>query len=121
MTENRHGLVVTAAVGEANGTSEREFALKTVRHVRRRHRMKIATLGADAGYDAAEFLQALERAQDTPHIALRNMNAMIKHAKRIKAIACGHLNRERFHNAILFHRGELDLYARGGASTHTES
>lgn len=71
MTENRHGLVVAVVVSEANGTSERECALKMVKHVRRRHRMKVATLGADAGYDAEEFLLALEGAHVTPHVALR--------------------------------------------------
>jgi hypothetical protein len=62
---------VAVVVSEANGTSERECALKMVKHVRRRHRMKVATLGADAGYDAEEFLLALEGAHVTPHVALR--------------------------------------------------
>ena len=42
-----------------------------VRHVRRRHRMKVATLGAGAGYGAEEFLQELERSRVAPHVALR--------------------------------------------------
>ena len=41
-------------------------------------------------------------------------------AKRIKAMACGYRNRERFRNALLFHLGGLDLYPRP-ASTHAES
>lgn len=45
------------------------------------------------------------------------MNAGIQ---RIKAMACGYRNRERFGNAIPFHLGELDRYPRP-ASTHTNS
>jgi hypothetical protein len=62
---------VAVVVSEANGTSERECALKMVKHVRRRHRMKVATLGADAGYGAEEFLLALEGTHVTPPVALR--------------------------------------------------
>jgi transposase len=53
----------------------------------------------------------------TTNAAAESMNARIK---RIKAMACGYRNRERFRNAILFHLGGLDLYPRP-ASTHTES
>jgi transposase len=53
----------------------------------------------------------------TTNGAAESMNARIK---RIKSMACGHLNRDRFRNAILFHLGGLDLYPRV-ASTHTDS
>jgi transposase len=49
--------------------------------------------------------------------AAESMNAKIQ---RIKAMACGYRNRERFRNAILFHLGGLDLYPRP-ASAHTNS
>jgi len=49
--------------------------------------------------------------------AVESMNAKIQ---RIKAMACGYRNRERFRNAILFHLGGLDLYPRP-ASAHTNS
>lgn len=49
--------------------------------------------------------------------AAESMNARIQ---RIKAMACGYRNRERFRNAILFHLGGLDLYPRP-VSTHTTS
>ncbi len=49
--------------------------------------------------------------------AAESMNARIQ---RIKAMACGYRNRERFRNAILFHLGGLDLYPRP-ASAHTNS
>lgn len=71
MTENRHGLVVAVTVDEANGTSERTCALQMATHARRRHRMTVRTLGADAGYDAESFLQTLTRRGIGAHIALR--------------------------------------------------
>jgi transposase len=49
--------------------------------------------------------------------AAESMNARIQ---RIKAMACGYRNRERFRNAILFHLGGLDLYPRP-TSAHTNS
>lgn len=49
--------------------------------------------------------------------AAESMNARIQ---RIKAMACGYRNRERFRNAIHFHLGGLDLYPRP-ASAHTNS
>lgn len=58
MTEGRHGLVVAVEVGEANGRSKRECTLRMVTHVRRLHRMRVATLGADAFRDAEEHAAA---------------------------------------------------------------
>ncbi len=49
--------------------------------------------------------------------AAESTNARIQ---RIKAMACVYRNRERFRNAILFHLGGLDLYARP-VSGHTIS
>jgi transposase len=49
--------------------------------------------------------------------AAESMNARIQ---RIKAMACGYRNRERFRSAILFHLGGLDLYPRP-VSAHTIS
>jgi transposase len=39
----------------------------------------------------------------------------------IKRMACGYRNRRRFHNAIYFHLGDLDLYPDSLNSTHTNS
>lgn len=46
-----------------------------------------------------------------------SMNAKIQ---RIKRMACGYRNRERFRTAILFHLGGLDLYPEG-LTAHTSS
>ena len=45
-----------------------------------------------------------------------SINARIQ---RVKKMACGFQNRERFRNAILFHLGGLDLYP--ASVTHTDS
>ncbi len=41
--------------------------------------------------------------------------------QRIKNMACGFRNRERFRNAIYFHCGNLDLYPAALRATHTTS
>lgn len=65
LMENRNGLVVKTRVTHATGTAEREAALEMLR---RQHRSKI-TLGADKGYDAAQFIEDLRTIGVTPHIA----------------------------------------------------
>jgi transposase len=46
------------------------------------------------------------------------MNSKIQWIKRM---ACGYRNRKRFHNAIYFHLGGLDLYPNALNSTHTNA
>lgn len=46
------------------------------------------------------------------------MNSKIQWIKRM---ACGYRNRQRFHNAIYFHLGGLDLYPDSLNSTHTKA
>jgi transposase len=55
----------------------------------------------------------------TTNAAAESMNAWIQRIKRIKRVACGYRNRERFRNEILFHLGGLALYPRA-ASAHTK-
>jgi len=64
LTENRHGLVVGTRLTPATGTAEREAAKVLVRGLR-----PGATLGADKGSDAIEFVTALRAAGITPHVA----------------------------------------------------
>jgi len=71
MTENRNGLVVNAALTLATGTAEREAALEMVGALPEGSRI---TLGADKGYDAAEFVAELRAMNVTPHIAQNNTN-----------------------------------------------
>lgn len=71
MTENRNGLVVDAVLTLATGTAEREAALEMVGGLREGSRI---TLGADKGYDAAEFVAELRSMNVTPHIAQNDTN-----------------------------------------------
>jgi IS5 family transposase len=69
LMENRHGLAVLGQVSQANGTAEREEALKLVDRHRGRRRRRI-TLGADKAYDVTAFVQHLKSRSVTPHIAV---------------------------------------------------
>ena len=71
LTDNRHGLVVNAMVTQADGFAEREAAKVMIRDARQATANPDVevTLGADKGYDAAEFIEALQRMKVTPHVA----------------------------------------------------
>lgn len=71
LMENRNGLCVDIRVDAADGHAERRNAIKMIDHARRRQSLEVATLGADAGYDDGAFLNALEEADVTPHVAIR--------------------------------------------------
>jgi hypothetical protein len=68
LMENRSGLIVQGALTQADGRAERQATLDMVhRHSPgSTHRL---TLGADKGYDAAEFVADLRQACVTPHVA----------------------------------------------------
>jgi transposase len=71
LTDNRHGLVVDAMVTRADGYAEREAAklmIKKARHAVTDPDVEV-TLGADKGYDAAEFIEELRKLNVTPHVA----------------------------------------------------
>jgi hypothetical protein len=68
--ENRHGLAVGGQVSEANGTAERDAALKLIDRHRRRRRGRRITLGADKANDVTDFVQELRKRQVTAHIAI---------------------------------------------------
>lgn len=72
LTENRHGLVMSVSIDEANGTAERENTLAMLDHLERRHGVRPSTLGADKGYDAGPFLVELERRWIEPHVAIKS-------------------------------------------------
>ena len=70
LTDNRHGLVVNAMVTQADGHAEREAAKAMINDVRQTHEDKTTlTLGADKGYDAQEFIEALQQMNVLPHVA----------------------------------------------------
>ena len=68
MTENRHGLVVETGFTQATGTAERDEAKAMIdRHSPGSTRR--LTLGADKGYDTADFVADLRAMCVTPHVA----------------------------------------------------
>jgi len=73
LMENRHGLLIEFAVEPADGYAERTSAramLETALPGSRR-----ITLGADKGYDTAEFVAACRALKVTPHLARNESRA----------------------------------------------
>lgn len=71
LSDNRHGLVVSARVTNADGHAEREAAKVMLNDARQAadDPDTEVTVGADKGYDAHEFIQACLTMQVTPHVA----------------------------------------------------
>ena len=69
LMENRNGLAVDVMISEANGTSEREAGLKMLRRQRQGKGRRRITVGADKGYDTADFVQGCRQLAVTPHVA----------------------------------------------------
>ncbi len=66
LMENRNGLLVRTLVTPADGTAEREAALRMARKISVVRRV---TLGADKNYDTRDFVRELRRMNVTPHVA----------------------------------------------------
>lgn len=73
--DNRHGLVASGCVTQADGYAEREAKamLGDVRQVTPDDSVEI-TIGADKGYDAAQFIEVREKINVTPHVAQNSTN-----------------------------------------------
>ena len=71
LSDNRHGLIANAMVTQADGYAEREAAKAMINDARQAldDPLREITLGADKGYDAAEFVQACQAMNVTPHVA----------------------------------------------------
>ncbi len=67
LMENRCGLVVDACLTQASGHAERLAALAMIE--RRADRPRAITLGADKGYDAADFVNELRAMNVRAHVA----------------------------------------------------
>jgi transposase len=74
LMENRNGLIVNAMVTQADGHAEREAAKAMIADARQVKPEGEMTLGADKGFDAAEFIQALQDMKVTPHVAQNKSN-----------------------------------------------
>ena len=66
LMENRNGLAVDVLVTEWDGKAERAAALQMID---RQQRPKHLTLGADKGYDTADFIDGCRARDITPHVA----------------------------------------------------
>ena len=76
LMENRNGLVVQTEVTQADGHAERKAALAMVnRHAPGSTRR--LTLGADKGYDSADFVAELRQICVTPHVARKARHCAI--------------------------------------------
>jgi len=64
--ENRHGLVVGCEVTHADGHGEREAGRELMNRIARKPHV---TLGADKGYDTADFIASMRELCVTPHVA----------------------------------------------------
>lgn len=71
LSDNRHGLIANAVVTMADGYAEREAAKAMIGDARQAmvDPEREITLGADKGYDAAEFVQACQAMNVVPHVA----------------------------------------------------
>jgi transposase len=67
LMENRNGLIVDFRVEEADGFAERRTALEMLYFDASKDRR--VTVGADAGYDTADFVASCRALNVTPHIA----------------------------------------------------
>jgi len=74
LMENRNGLIINAMVTQADGHAEREAAKTMIADAREVMPEGEITLGADKGYDAAEFIKALQDMKVTPHVAQNKSN-----------------------------------------------
>jgi transposase len=97
LMENRSGLIVQGDLTQADGHAERRAALDMI-HRHSPGSTRQLTLGADKGFDAAEFVADLRRACVTPHVAQKvrysaidgrttrheGYDLSIKHRKRIE-------------------------------------
>jgi transposase len=70
LTENRNGLIANALVTLATGKAEREAAVVMAREIP--GGTSRVTLGADKGYDTADFVENLRELNVTPHVAQNN-------------------------------------------------
>jgi len=67
LMENRSGLLVDACLTQAGGHAERVAALAMIEP--RAERSRPVTLGADRGFDAADFVNELRTLNVRPHVA----------------------------------------------------
>lgn len=76
LVENRSGLIVGTHVTQADGHAERDAALLMLWD-KRKCSSKRFTVGADKGYDVADFVEGLRDLNVAPHVARKNKGSAI--------------------------------------------
>ena len=76
LMENRAGLIVQGDLTQADGHAERRAAMDMI-HRHSPGSTRQLTLGADKGFDAAEFVADLRQACVTPHVAQKTRYSAI--------------------------------------------
>jgi transposase len=76
LMENRNGFIVQAELTRADGHAERRAALDMI-HRHSPGSTRRLTLGADKGFDSADFVADLRRAHVTPHVAQKARHSAI--------------------------------------------
>ena len=71
LSENRHGLIVACELTQASGSAEREAGLRLLARQPRLAGRRRLTVGADKGYDAADFVEKARALRITPHVAAK--------------------------------------------------
>jgi transposase/IS5 family transposase len=74
LSENRHGLVVDVETTQANGRAEWEAAQTMIE---RSVKKPGATIGADKGYDTAEFVDLLKQRKLKAHVARKTTGSAV--------------------------------------------
>lgn len=75
LMDNRHGLIANAMVTTADGHAEREAAKTMIAEAKQAAQENAhITLGADKGYDAQDFIEALQQMKVAPHVAQNTSN-----------------------------------------------
>ncbi|MBZ5678406.1 MAG: IS5 family transposase [Acidobacteriia bacterium] len=76
LVENRSGMIVGTYVTRADGYAERDAALLMM-YEKRKRSAKRFTLGADKGYDVADFVERLREMNVAPHVARKKKGSAI--------------------------------------------
>ncbi|KJZ30408.1 transposase [Paracoccus sp. S4493] len=100
LMENRNGFVVQADLTRASGRAESQAAIDMI-HRHSPGSTRRLTLGADKGYDAAQFVVDLRQACITPHIAQKSRHSAIDgRTTRHKGYALSLRHRKRIEEAF---------------------
>jgi hypothetical protein len=100
LMENRHGLVVDADLTRADGYAERKAALELIEHHAAGTENRL-TLGADKGYDSADFVADLRAMNVTPHVAAKVKGSAIDaRTTRREGYAVSQKKRKRIEEAF---------------------